>query len=192
LRSEPLAFNDLAIEGIVSTQQAAGALEITSSHGFADKGAAHDGAINADRRHAIDGKTLPFSPVHEGVDVPRSVFSKSPTIADGDATEGAAVAHECLKKQFGGGSGGVFIKGAEEHAGDAHFLEQHPAIGWAAEARGLCAWAQYGEGVRLKAHDDGGALVLVGVLLGGTDDLLVAEVETVKDTDGQGDWAREA
>ena len=63
-------------------------------------------------------------------------------------------------------------------------------MAWSAEQLRRIFGAQHPCRMRVEGDDDGGAAVLFGMLLRGPDDLLVAEVKTVENTDGErkGPW----
>ncbi len=185
-----VAMDYLAGERVRSAKHLPGGVEIATANGLTDAGATDRFTVQGHRAKAMNGEAQFDAKFFEQRDVPAPLVAEDEVAADAEAGDPNEIVCKLADEFFGGlfaegfveveEQGGVCIK-----CGDGtEFLRD-----------GLQQWREMlrsddGVGMSVEGDNDGEAFVLTSVGDGLADDLLVAEVDAVKHTDGEGDFAR--
>ena len=173
-----LAVDDFADDGVGAAEEAGGVVEAALEDGLADAGAADDLAIKLDGRDGLDDEAVGLGQLGEARGVALAVAAEGPVDADGDLLEVGENAGDFIDE----GGGGEFAQGGVEFDGDdgdgalrAHVGDFLFAGG---EARRDAVGGDDGEWVGLEGERGDFAFEAA-------DDGLMAEVDAIKDADGE-------
>jgi hypothetical protein len=188
--SELIAGDDGAGKGVGASEHLTGEMEPALLDGSADAGAADDFAVERDRGEAVNDKLEFGSEFLEEGDVPGAFVPEGKAAADTNAMDVREVTGEVADEVVGlnPAERKVEMKKQDgidpEGINDAKFLREGID-----EGRRAMGSDDFG-GVPVEGDDDGAAVVLSGVGYGLADDLLVAEMDAIEHTDGEGNAAR--
>ena len=151
---------------------------------MADFRTADTAAVSFNRRDGADGETVLLGANAQEIYVSGTVMPELPVTADGDSREVAGRLQGV--KEFPGTHGGQgCVEGKRKNDVDAQLFQKCHFFPLSGEnAPGRRFWPDSSQGMSVKGKDSGKVAAFPGFVDGGTDDGMVAGVQSVEDSHG--------
>jgi len=185
LAAEHVAPDDPAGDGVGAPQHLAGDVKISLDDAFAKARAADGFSIQRDGRHAVDGKTQFRAEFLEEGDVAAAAMAKHEISPNANALDGAKLIRQDPDECFAGLSAEVLVEVNQQERLRAEAANRPDFLWQRIDERGHASWSHNGIGMLVKGDDHGGGVMLASIGNGLANDLLVAEVDAIKEPEGK-------
>lgn len=189
LVAEPVAGHNLGGEGVGAAEHLAGGIEVARANGFADSGAANNLAIKRHGGDPVDAE-IQFGPeLLQERNIAAPLVAEDEVRAHADAVEVAEIAGQLADEAFAGLSAERLIEMNQQQGVRSERFDGLDFSRQGIDQRWHAVWRDDGARVAVEGEDHGEAVGLAGGGEGSPDDLLMPEVDAIKDAEGETDFA---
>lgn len=185
-RTNAMAGDDGACDAVGPAEEAPGAVELAVANGLAYESGGDDFAAVADGGFDVGGEAELAAEVGQKVDVAGLFVAEAEVVADDDGFRGERCAEDVADESVRGHGGEFFSEGEDEEFADAAELHGGDAVLHGGDAFGGAGGGDDVGGMGIEGEGGGGPFVASGQEGDFAEEFLVAEVDAVKVSDGEG------
>jgi hypothetical protein len=179
--------DDTAGDRVAAPEQPGRLVEIAAANELTNTGRTNGNTVEAHRVERPRGEAELPAEGFEQFEVPGATVAEGEAVADAERAElpkiAGEVADEAIRRDLAEGE----VKPDDDHGVEPAALEEREAVFEALDKQGGTVGGNDGVGMLIESEGEREALVSAGVIEGEVQQRLVAEVNSVEDTDGGSD-----